>query len=66
MKLTLMSNKELALFGDVEVLVLLEMHLRIKQTDLLDILQGCFGAVNNRQMLDYLDPEFVKSIRKNQ
>ena len=66
MKLTLMSNKEITLYGDIEVLVLLEMHLRVKQADLLDILQGCFGAVNNRQILDYLDPDFVKHIKKNQ
>jgi len=64
-KLLLQSNKELTVFGDMEVLILVGMHTSINRATMEDILSANFDKGQRETVLSVLDDEYLKIISKN-
>lgn len=62
-KLLLQSNKEITLNGDLEVLILLNMHITIGQKNFNQIRDKYFAGFKE-DLTEILDPEYLQIIRK--
>lgn len=62
-KLLLQSNKEITLNGDLEVLILLNMHFTIGQKNFNEIMGKYFEDIKG-ELLPILDPEYLQIVSK--
>lgn len=63
-KLSLMTNKEITLLGDLEVLLLLQLEKNLSYPDFISLLSRTFGQQKD-SVLALLDPEYLRALKKN-